>query len=58
MNPSAEDLDGEIRRFEYKVEAGAEFAVTKPIFDLDTFERLYKRIESSQRAGHRRVVAV
>ena len=47
VNPGAEDLEGEIRRFEYKVEAGAEFAVTKPIFDLDTFERLYKRIESS-----------
>ena len=48
VNPGAEDLENEIRRFEYKVEAGAEFAVTKPIFDLDTFERLYKRIESSR----------
>ncbi len=48
VNPGAEDLENEIRRFEYKVEAGAEFAVTKPIFDLRTFERLYKRIESSR----------
>jgi methionine synthase / methylenetetrahydrofolate reductase(NADPH) len=48
VNPGAEDLDGEIRRFEYKVEAGAEFAVTKPTFDLASFERLYKRIESSR----------
>jgi homocysteine S-methyltransferase len=46
VNPGAEDLDGEVRRFEYKVEAGAEFAVTKPVFDLGTFERLYRRIES------------
>ena len=46
VNPGAEDLDGEIRRFEYKVGAGAEFAVTKPVFDLGTFERLYRRIES------------
>jgi homocysteine S-methyltransferase len=48
VNPGAEDFEGEIRRFEYKVEAGAEFAVTKPIFDLATFERFYKRIESSR----------
>jgi homocysteine S-methyltransferase len=46
VNPGADDLEGEIRRFEYKVEAGAEFAVTRPVFDLGTFERLYKRIES------------
>ena len=48
VNPGAEDLDGEIRRFEYKVEAGAEFAVTKPVFDLETFERFFKRIESAR----------
>jgi homocysteine S-methyltransferase len=46
VNPGAEDLDAEIRRFEYKVEAGAEFAVTKPIFDVAAFERLYKRIQT------------
>jgi homocysteine S-methyltransferase len=46
VNPGAEDLDAEIRRFEFKVEAGAEYAVTRPIFDLQTFERLYKRIET------------
>jgi methionine synthase / methylenetetrahydrofolate reductase (NADH) len=33
-NPTAPRLDEEIRRFEYKVEAGAEFAVTQPIYDL------------------------
>ena len=48
VNPGAEDLDGEIRRFEYKVEAGAEFAVTNPVFDLGTFERFFKRIESAR----------
>jgi methionine synthase / methylenetetrahydrofolate reductase(NADPH) len=48
VNPGAEDLDAEIRRFEYKVEAGAEFAVTKPVFDIATFERLFKRIESAR----------
>jgi homocysteine S-methyltransferase len=48
VNPGAEDLEGEIRRFEYKVEAGAEFAVTTPVFDLGTFERFFKRIESAR----------
>jgi len=47
VNPGAENLDSEIRRFEYKVEAGAEFAITRPVFDPATFERLYKRIESA-----------
>jgi homocysteine S-methyltransferase len=48
VNPGAENLDGEIRRFEYKVEAGAEFAVTKPVFDVGTFERLFRRMESAR----------
>ncbi len=48
VNPGADDLDGEIRRFEYKVEAGAEFAVTTPVFDLGTFERFFKRIASAR----------
>jgi homocysteine S-methyltransferase len=48
VNPGAEDLDGEIRRFEYKVEAGAEFAVTKPVFDAVAFERFYRRVEGTR----------
>src|ERR1043165_2207435 len=48
VNPGAEDLDSEIRRFEYKVEAGAEFAFTRPVFDAATFERLYRRLESAR----------
>src|SRR5207249_3390033 len=35
----------EIRRFEYKVEAGAEFAVTQPVFDLSLLENFLRRIE-------------
>jgi homocysteine S-methyltransferase len=45
VNPAAPNLDDELRRFEYKVEAGAEFVITRPIFDLDAFERFLKRIE-------------
>ena len=47
VNPGAEDLDAEVRRFEYKVEAGAEFVVTTPVFDVATFERLHARIEAA-----------
>lgn len=43
-NPGAVDLDLEVRRFEYKVEAGAEFAVTQPVFDVDAIKRFLDRI--------------
>ncbi|MGD9903165.1 MAG: bifunctional homocysteine S-methyltransferase/methylenetetrahydrofolate reductase [Vicinamibacterales bacterium] len=49
VNPAAADLDRELRRFEYKLEAGAEFAVTRPVFDLAAFERFLER------TAHRRV---
>jgi homocysteine S-methyltransferase len=45
VNPSR-DLDQELRRLEFKVEAGAEFAVTRPVFDVAAFERFLKRVES------------
>jgi homocysteine S-methyltransferase len=48
MNPAASNLDEELRRFDYKVEAGAEFVLTRPIFDVANFERLLKRIESAR----------
>jgi methionine synthase I (cobalamin-dependent)/5,10-methylenetetrahydrofolate reductase len=43
VNPSR-DLDQELRRLEFKVEAGAEFAVTRPVFDVNAFERFLKRV--------------
>jgi homocysteine S-methyltransferase len=42
-NPGAVDLDREIERFGYKVEAGADFAVTQPVFDPDALERFMDR---------------
>jgi methionine synthase / methylenetetrahydrofolate reductase(NADPH) len=48
LNPAAADMDQELRRFEYKVEAGAEFVVTRPIFDVRAFEPLLKRVQSSR----------
>jgi homocysteine S-methyltransferase len=44
VNPSR-DLDQELRRLEFKVEAGAEFAVTRPVFDVGAFERFLRRVE-------------
>src|SRR5271154_335445 len=44
-NPGLPNLDEEIRRFEYKVAAGAEYAVTQPVFDLALLEAFLRRIE-------------
>ncbi len=48
INPAASNIDQELRRFDYKVEAGAEFVVTRPIFDLRGFERFATRIEEAR----------
>src|SRR5258706_404056 len=47
VNPAASNMDEELRRIEYKVEAGAEFIVTRPIFDVRGFEPFLKRIEGT-----------
>ncbi|MGE3508191.1 MAG: bifunctional homocysteine S-methyltransferase/methylenetetrahydrofolate reductase [Vicinamibacterales bacterium] len=44
VNPAAPNLDEELRRFDYKVEAGAEFVLTRPVFDVASFERFLRRI--------------
>jgi len=44
-NPGVPDIDQEVRRFAYKVEAGAEFAITQPVFDLRVLEEFLRRIE-------------
>jgi homocysteine S-methyltransferase len=44
-NPGVPNIDEEIKRFEYKVEAGAECAVTQPVFDLSLLESFLRRIE-------------
>jgi homocysteine S-methyltransferase len=48
VNPAASNLEQELRRFEYKVEAGAEFVVTRPIFDVRGLEPFMKRIETAR----------
>lgn len=44
-NPGAIDLDLEVRRFEWKVDAGAEYAITQPVFDVDLLERFLEKIK-------------
>ena len=44
-NPGLPNLDEEIKRFEFKVEAGAEYVVTQPVFDLGLLENFLRRIE-------------
>jgi homocysteine S-methyltransferase len=44
-NPGVPDIDHEVRRFAHKVEAGAEFGITQPVFDLRLLEEFLKRIE-------------
>lgn len=44
-NPGAIDLDLEISRFEWKVDAGAEFAITQPVFDIELLEKFLDRIK-------------
>jgi homocysteine S-methyltransferase len=43
-NPGALDPDEELRRLAYKVEAGAEFVITQPVFDAGELERFLARI--------------
>ncbi len=45
VNPGAMDLDRELSRFAWKVDAGAEFAVTQPVFDARQLEAFLKRVE-------------
>ncbi|HLN99024.1 MAG TPA: bifunctional homocysteine S-methyltransferase/methylenetetrahydrofolate reductase [Pyrinomonadaceae bacterium] len=45
VNPGAINPEEEIRRFEYKVEAGAQYAITQPVFDTDQLRDFIKRIE-------------
>jgi homocysteine S-methyltransferase len=44
-NPGVPNIDEEVRRFQYKVEAGGEYAVTQPVFDLALLEQFLRKIE-------------
>jgi homocysteine S-methyltransferase len=44
VNPSADDLDLELSRFEQKVAAGARFAMTQALFDIEHLERFLEQV--------------
>lgn len=44
VNPGAINLDEELKRLEWKIEAGAEYMITQPVFDIRILERFMKRI--------------
>ncbi|HTG49886.1 MAG TPA: bifunctional homocysteine S-methyltransferase/methylenetetrahydrofolate reductase, partial [Gemmatimonadales bacterium] len=46
VNPAAPDMERELSRFAWKVDAGAEFAITQPVFDLKQLDRFLTRVES------------
>jgi methionine synthase / methylenetetrahydrofolate reductase(NADPH) len=47
VNPAADDLDTELERFERKIEAGARFAMTQALFELDSLDELLRRFGGS-----------
>jgi methionine synthase / methylenetetrahydrofolate reductase(NADPH) len=48
FNPAAPNIDEELRRLEFKIEAGAEFIVTRPVFDVAGFEQVLKQLEPAR----------
>ena len=46
VNPAANDMERELRRFAWKAEAGAQFAMTQPVFDLRQMETFLPRAEA------------
>ena len=48
VNPAALDPAHELKRFEWKVEAGAEYAITQPVFDPEQLERFLSTIEHTR----------
>jgi 5,10-methylenetetrahydrofolate reductase len=48
VNPAPIDLEQELRRFAWKLDAGAEFAVTQPVFDATQLENFIRRTEGQR----------
>ena len=52
-NPGVPELENELRRFAYKVEAGAEYAITQAVFDLRLLKDFLER--AKERTGERSI---
>ncbi|GAC1467801.1 MAG: bifunctional homocysteine S-methyltransferase/methylenetetrahydrofolate reductase [Chloroflexota bacterium] len=44
LNPTADDLDWQLDRFAQKVEAGADFVMTQPVYDAELFRSVLDRV--------------
>jgi methionine synthase / methylenetetrahydrofolate reductase(NADPH) len=44
VNPMADDLERELERYHAKVEAGADFAITQPLYNLEQLDRFFSRV--------------
>jgi len=50
LNPYAVEPEEELRRFQYKLEAGANFAVTQPVFDVELLAAFLGRLQAANTA--------
>jgi homocysteine S-methyltransferase len=46
VNPGHLDLEYELSRFDWKIKAGAEYAITQPVFDVAQLEAFLRRVEN------------
>lgn len=44
LNPTARNQELEMKRFRYKIEAGANYAITQPIYDLEAYQRFFEKL--------------
>jgi homocysteine S-methyltransferase len=47
VNPFSPELDAEWKRLDFKIEAGAEYLLTPPIFDLEAFDKVLPRLQAT-----------
>ena len=57
LNPSAVNLERERERFHWKREAGAEFAITQPVFDAGSAPSIHRPPRGQEDTDHRRYLA-
>lgn len=50
VNPTAEDITAELDRFRQKLDAGADFVMSQPLYDIDTLRRFLDRVGGYLRA--------
>ena len=55
-NPGVPDLENELKRLAFKVEAGAEYVITQAVFDLRLLEEFLERIKNL--LGDRRIPVI